>query len=97
MLSFSRAEGAMPFMVSEAMEVKVPFLIRDLEVSREILPKDVQGVSFFNDDSAADVIITSLNKLEQLLNFQLNWYQEYSRTWTEVWEELMQTLEDFSD
>jgi glycosyltransferase involved in cell wall biosynthesis len=96
-LSFSRAEGAMPFMVSEAMVAKVPFLVRDLEVSREILSKGVQSVSFFNDNSAASMIIASLNNLEQLLNLQLDWYKEYSRTWTEVWQEFMQTLEGFSD
>lgn len=96
-LSFSRAEGAMPFMVSEAMVAKVPFLVRDLEVSREILPKDVQLVSLFNDNSAALMIIASLNNLERLLNLQIDWYKEYSRTWTEVWQEFMQTLEGFSD
>jgi glycosyltransferase involved in cell wall biosynthesis len=96
-LSFSRAEGAMPFMVSEAMIAKVPFLVRDLEVSREILPKDVQLFSLFDENSVTGMIIASLNNRDQLLKLQLDWYQNYSRTWTEVWQEFMQTLEGFSD
>ena len=86
-ISASSAEGAMPFMVSEALTAEVPFLISDTEVSREILPEAVQQVSFLDSEDFAASIKKSLRNREDILAIQKKWYGEYHSSWTDVWND----------
>jgi len=86
-ISVSEAEGAMPFMVSEAMSAKVPFLIANIEVSREIIPETIQRNAFIQDDKLAASIHNSLSHREEILEEQLNWFAARDRSWSHVWDD----------
>lgn len=86
-ISASATEGAMPFMVSEALSAGVPFLISDTAVSREILSKEIQGISFLKQDDYASSIIKSLKFRSQILEKQEKWFSGYNRSWADVWSD----------
>lgn len=88
-ISASEAEGAMPFMVSEAMAAQTPFLIRDLDVSKEVIPSDIQDICFFKKGHLTQSIVRTLENRDEILKAQMNWSGEYVRTWDTVWAEWM--------
>jgi glycosyltransferase involved in cell wall biosynthesis len=88
-ISASEAEGAMPFMVSEAMAAETPFLIRDLDVSKEVIPFEIQDICFFKNGELAESIVRSLKHRDEILAAQMKWNNGYVRSWETVWAEWM--------
>ena len=86
-ISASKAEGAMPFMVSEAMAAQVPFLVLNLPVSREVLPKELQEISLMNPNEIAQSIKKSLKSREDITSKQLAWHAANMRDWNDVWSD----------
>jgi glycosyltransferase involved in cell wall biosynthesis len=95
-ISTSSIEGAMPFMVSESIHVGVPFLIPSLAVSKEVLPETVLNLSELRIDTPEALtksLLTAIKHRDKIKKLQDEWSNSYSRSWSDVWQEWMRTIE----
>jgi glycosyltransferase involved in cell wall biosynthesis len=95
-ISISRIEGAMPFMVSESISVGVPFLIPALAVTEEILPKKLIDLSELRIDTSKALtksLLGAINQRDRIWVAQEEWSKTYSRSWNDVWRDWMRVIE----
>jgi glycosyltransferase involved in cell wall biosynthesis len=98
-LSCSSVEGAMPFVVSESMAVEVPFLIPEIPIAKEILPKSVLGASSVGIDSSlllAQSLVDAIAQRDVILKIQTEWAKVYNRSWNNVWDDWILVIERIS-
>jgi hypothetical protein len=89
----------MPFAVSESMAVEVPFLIPEIPITKEILPKSVLGASSVGIDSSlllAQSLVDAIAQRDVILKIQTEWAKVYNRSWNNVWDDWILVIERIS-